>query len=186
MSGMIQRLRRSIRYRTDRLILNFNRHMFFSNRMRMAIYRVLGLRADDGAMIWCGNRINHADRISIGRNSILGPGNVLLSQGGIEIGENVNISGFSFLISQEHDVASPMLATRLAPIQIHDYVWIATNVTILPGSVIGRGAVVAAGAVVTGNVPPCTIVAGVPARKIGERKDNFKYNTRDVRGLKWM
>ena len=108
-------------YRLRKLVLNFNRHLFFSNVMRMAIYRALGVKADEGAMIWCGNpRINHADRISIGRNSILGPGNVLLSQGGIEIGENVDISGFSFLISQEHDVASPRLATRLAPIRIDD------------------------------------------------------------------
>ena len=50
------------------------------------------------------------------------------------------------------------------PIVIGDYVWIATNALILPGVTLGRGAVVAAGAVVLKDVPPLGIVAGNPAR----------------------
>ncbi len=173
-------------YWLRRVVLNLNKHLFFSNVLRMAIYRWLGLQAAEGAIVWCGNRINHADRIRIGRNSILGPGNVLLSQGGIEIGENVNISGYSYIISQEHDVTIPQFRTTLAPVRIEDFAWLATNVTILPGVTIGRGAVVSAGAVVTKDVPACIIVGGVPARKIGERRDDFQYHTRDELGLKWL
>lgn len=168
------------------ILLRLNRHVFFCNRLRMAIYRWLGVQCADGAIIWCGARINHPRHVSIGRNSIVGPSTVLLSQGGISIGENVNISGFSFLISQEHNTQSARLETTLAQVNIEDYAWLATNVTVLPGVTIGRGAVVAAGAVVTKNVPPCTIVGGVPARPIGKREDHFDYKTLDDKGLKWL
>lgn len=169
-----------------RLLLRVNRHVFFSNALRMWMYRQLGVEAEEGAIIWCGARINHPGRISIGRNSIVGPNTVLLSQGGIRIGANVNISGFSYLISQEHNVQSAGLETTLAEVVVEDYAWLATNVTVLPGVRIGRGAVVAAGAVVTRDVEACGIVGGNPARKIGSRPDEFAYHTRDDRGLKWL
>lgn len=169
-----------------KLLLRINRHVFFSNALRMFVYRRLGIEAEEGSIIWCGARINHPNRISIGKNSIVGPNTVLLSQGGIRIGANVNISGFSYIISQEHDTQSPGLETTLAEVAIEDYAWLATNVTILPGVRIGRGAVVAAGAVVTRSVEPCAIVGGNPARQIGTRPDRFTYHTRDDRGLKWL
>lgn len=55
-----------------------------------------------------------------------------------------------------------------APIHIGRNVWIGANAVVLPGVSIGDGAVVAAGAVVTKDVPPCTIVGGVPAKKLKE------------------
>ena len=58
---------------------------------------------------------------------------------------------------------------------IEDYVWIASRATILPGVTIGKGAVVACGAVVTKDVEPMTVVGGVPARKIGERINLLEY-----------
>jgi maltose O-acetyltransferase len=58
---------------------------------------------------------------------------------------------------------------------IGDHVWIAYRAVILPGVTIGEGAVVAAGAVVTRDVEPFPIVAGVPAKKIGERNRNLDY-----------
>lgn len=55
---------------------------------------------------------------------------------------------------------------------IENYVWLASRVTVLPGVTIGRGAVVAAGAVVTKDVPPLAIVGGVPAKIIGRIGQN--------------
>lgn len=184
--GRIKRFIGALWEGAAKLLLRFNRFLFFSNRSRMAIYRLLGVRAADHAIIWCGARINYPDRIEIGRNSIIGPDTVLLSQGTISIGENVNISGFSFIISQEHNAHSPGLETTLARVLIEDYVWLATNVTILPGVRVGRGALVAAGAVVTKDVPDFAIVAGNPARQIGSRPMDFTYHTCDDRGLKWL
>jgi maltose O-acetyltransferase len=54
-------------------------------------------------------------------------------------------------------------------VSIEDYVWLGARAVILPGVTVGRGAVVAAGSVVTKNVPPLTIVAGIPARPVGMR-----------------
>jgi len=169
-----------------KFMLRIARKMFFSNRMRMGLYRWLGLKADEGSIIWCGNKINDCINISLGRNSILGPCNVLLAQGGIEIGENVNISGFCFIISQEHDIHDPGLRTTLAPVIIEDYAWIATGVTILPGVRIGKGAIIAAGSIVTKNVEAFAVMAGNPARKIAERNSELAYTTHDDRGLKWL
>jgi maltose O-acetyltransferase len=58
---------------------------------------------------------------------------------------------------------------------VEDYAWISCRSIILPGVKIGYGAVVCAGAVVTKSVDPYTIVAGVPAKKIGEREKDLKY-----------
>ncbi|WP_303047812.1 acyltransferase [Thalassospira lucentensis] len=167
-------------------LLRFNRSLFFSNDLRMRIYRWLGIKADKHSIIWCGAHINHPKLIQIGENSIVGPRTVMLSQGGIVIGKNVNISGFSFIISQEHNVSSPSLETTLATVKIDDFAWLATNVTILPGVHVGKGALVAAGAVVTKDVPPHTVVGGNPARKIGMRAETFSYSTKDDKGLKWL
>ncbi|HPU00025.1 MAG TPA: DapH/DapD/GlmU-related protein, partial [Armatimonadota bacterium] len=79
------------------------------------------------------------------------------------------------LITAQHDMNDPDFANVLAPIVIEDYVWIGSRATVLPGVRIGRGAVVAAGAVVTRDVAPLTVVGGVPARPIGERKPGMRY-----------
>tara|TARA_A100001234_G_C12319504_1_gene256936 strand:- start:48 stop:506 length:459 start_codon:yes stop_codon:yes gene_type:complete len=152
----------------------------------MYIYKFLGLKFKKKAIVWCGAKINYPGRIFIGENSVIGPSTTLLSQGEIEIGNNVNISGFNFIISQEHNVKDPELKTILKKVIIEDYVWIATNSTILPGVRIGKGAVVAAGAVVTKSVKPFDIVGGNPAKKIGTRIKKISYNTLSFNGIKWL
>lgn len=168
------------------LITRFNKYMFFSNHIRMWVYRILGMKTAANCIVWCGVRMNHPSLITLGENSIIGPNTVLLSQGGIKIGANVNISGFSYIISQSHDTQSPQLQTVLKEVVIEDYAWLATNVTILPGVRVGRGALVAAGAVVTKDVEDFTIVGGVPAQKIGKRATDLAYSTKDCDGIKWL
>ena len=60
--------------------------------------------------------------------------------------------------------------------RIGDWAWLSFRSTILPGVTIGEGAVVAAGAVVTRDVPPYAIVAGIPARVVGERPRELDYD----------
>ena len=67
----------------------------------------------------------------------------------------------------EHDPQSPDFAIRGGPVVIEDYAWIGGRAVILPGLRIGEGAVVATGAVVTKDVPPYTIVGGVPDTRSG-------------------
>lgn len=88
---------------------------------------------------------------------------------GIAIGDCVNIAAEVRIYTREHDIDSPDFAERGGPVVIEDYVYIGTRVTILPGVRIGRGAVVASGAVVTKDVAPMMLVGGVPARPIRQR-----------------
>lgn len=94
----------------------------------------------------------------------------------IEIGNCVVINDGVRLITGSHDIHSPTYDHVFAPIIIEDHAWIATDAMILKGVRIGRGAVVAAGAVVTRDVPPFTVVGGNPAREIGTRRiESFDY-----------
>jgi acetyltransferase-like isoleucine patch superfamily enzyme len=115
-------------------------------------------------------------QIVIGNNSVVNPFCLLDGRiGKIRIGNCVDIARDTFIFTREHDPNSDDHGGKSADVIIEDYVWIAARAIILPGVTIGRGAVVAAGAVVTKNVSPMTIVAGVPARKIGERKSKLQY-----------
>ena len=67
------------------------------------------------------------------------------------------------------------MASKGGLVVIIDRAWISCRVVILPGVTVGEGAVVAAGAVVTKNVPPYTIVAGVPAKEVGKRTKDLRY-----------
>jgi acetyltransferase-like isoleucine patch superfamily enzyme len=95
----------------------------------------------------------------------------------VTIGANVRIAPYTIILDSDfHDVIDHFSEGRSAPVVIEDNVWIATRATILKGVRIGRNSVVAAGAVVTHDVPPNTIVAGVPARvirAIGTRTRTF-------------
>lgn len=153
------------------ILLRLNRHNILSRRLRVMIYRDLcGMKVGGQTDIWAGNRFNVADSVTIGRNTIVGPCNVFLARGGMTIGDHVNLSGFSYFISQAHDARGANFnPTVFKPVIIENHVWVATHAMIMPGVKLGQGCVVAAGAVVTKNVEPFTIVAGNPARVIGQR-----------------
>jgi len=93
----------------------------------------------------------------------------------LRIGEDVDIGPYTHIWTLGHDPGSGEHVDAGAPVTIEDHVWIASRVTILPGVTIGRGAVVAAGAVVTKDVPSKAIVAGVPAKVIGQRENDLTY-----------
>lgn len=115
-------------------------------------------------------------RISIGDFTNINKKVLLDGRGGnLEIGNCVDIAQDVYIWTLQHDYNDPYYASVGKSVQIDDYVWVATRATILPGVHIGRGAVVASCAVVTKDVPPLAIVAGVPARIVGWREDNMKY-----------
>ena len=87
------------------------------------------------------------------------------------IGNHVDIASSVMIYNSEHDLEKADFSARTEPVKIEDYVFIGPRAIILPGVKIGKGAVVAAGAVVTEDVPDFAIVGGVPAKVIGERKN---------------
>jgi len=114
--------------------------------------------------------------IKIGNHCVIGNDAFLDGRCRITIGNNVVLSMGVWIWTWQHDPQSPMFESRGGPVVIEDYAWISSRVTILPNVIIGRGAVVAANALVTKNVKPYTIVGGVPAKVIGERTKDLRYH----------
>jgi acetyltransferase-like isoleucine patch superfamily enzyme len=93
------------------------------------------------------------------------------ARGPLAIGEHVSISPDVTILTASHGVNDPGFRVEIRPVVIEDHAWIGTRALILPGVTLGRGCVVAAGSVVTRDVAPLSIVAGVPARPVGVRDD---------------
>lgn len=147
-----------------------------SQYLRVLFFRYLfGMRIAKGGVIYSGSEFRAPQKITIGRNSIVGNNCVLDGRRVLEIGSNVNISSGVWIWTLHHDVQSPIFAVVGDKTIIHDRVWLCSRSIILPGVEIGEGAVVASGAVVTKDVPPYTVVGGTPAKIIGKRTKNLIY-----------
>jgi len=117
--------------------------------------------------------VRNPECLSLGRNVHLGEYVHIRAGGGVTIGDNVAIAAHVTIASQGHPTDLPRChgphwSITEAPVVIEDDVWVGSGAIILPGTRVGRGAVVAAGAVVSRDVPALSVVAGVPARPIGE------------------
>lgn len=93
----------------------------------------------------------------------------------IRTGDDVSLGPNATILTLGHDPQSSTFADRGGRVVIEDHAWVAYGTIVLPGVTVGRGAVVAAGAVVTRDVLPYSIVAGVPARQVGERSRELTY-----------
>ena len=140
--------------------------------------RVLGVHFGEragvhlGCYLWFyGPGQVRRDGVSIGENSRINRDCSIDVRGGVRIGDNVSISPEVVISTAAHSAFDPGFRVELRPVVIEDQVWIGMRAMILGGVTLGRGSVVAAGAVVTKDVPPLTIVAGIPARPVGTRPE---------------
>ena len=140
--------------------------------------RTIGCNVGSGAIVNMRQYIMSPSRLEIGAGSHINQGCVLDCRGSIKIGTHVSISHRVSVFTASHNPQSKEFEYRDGPVEIEDYVWIGANATILGPVKIGKGSVVAAGAVVTHDVSPFEIVAGVPAKKIGERSHDVSYECR--------
>jgi acetyltransferase-like isoleucine patch superfamily enzyme len=119
-------------------------------------------------------RFNFGQYLSVGNDVFLNAGTFIDSKGGVTIGDAVGIGEFVRIFTHTHS-ESNHAERSYAPVTIDDYAKIYTGAMIFPGVSIGEQAIVAGGAVVTGDVPPNTVVAGIPAKPIRLRKNEGKH-----------
>lgn len=145
---------------------------------RKAYLRCLGMGIEQGSMIMKRNTFINPNRVCIGKNSHINTQCILDGRGGLMIGNSVSVSHRVNLMTGSHDYKSKNFQGVFKPIMVKDFVWIGVNATVLQGVTIGEGAVVCAGAVVTKDVEPYAVMAGVPAKKIGDRPKGLAYKCR--------
>jgi acetyltransferase-like isoleucine patch superfamily enzyme len=151
-------------------------HDALSNRIKRALMRWRGATIGARPKIWRDVWVDDYRKLVIGDDVSIGKSAMLQCIGGITVGNEVMIAHGSQIVSAGHRIPDAGESMRfsgldVAPIVIEDGAWIGGGAIVLPGVRVGRGAVVAAGAVVTKDVPPHSIVAGVPAVVITTREN---------------
>lgn len=163
-----------------------------SYALRHRWYRLMGVHLGPGAGVQMGCYLwffgpgqVRRDAVRIGAHTRINRGCCLDARAGLVIGDNVSVSPEVSILTTQHDWRAPGFPLQSRPVVIGDHVWIGMRATILPGTTIGRGAVVAAGAVVSGTVPPLAVVAGVPARQVATRPEAALDYTLDLPMPTW-
>jgi acetyltransferase-like isoleucine patch superfamily enzyme/glycosyltransferase involved in cell wall biosynthesis len=116
--------------------------------------------------------------VHIGDNTVINRFTYLDGRVPLYIGNNVNVSHYTLIQTLTHDPQNPDFVCVEGPVRIGDHAWIGSRVLVMPGVTIGEGAVVAAGSVVTKDVAPYAIVAGVPAKFVKQRTRDLRYRTK--------
>ncbi len=148
-----------------------------SLHIRRLIYKALGCKMGRNNVFHFRTEIREINQLHLGDGNIIGDNALLDARRGLVIGNNVNISSNVSIYSLQHDHRDPLF--RCIPsggkVVIEDRVWLGANVIVLPGVTIKEGAVCCAGCVVTKDVEPFSVVAGIPAKKVNERPRTLDY-----------
>jgi len=139
--------------------------------IRRLTFQLAGVTVGEGSTVHMGCKFFEPRGVKIGKDTKVGSDAFLDGRAPLTIGDHVDIASEVMIYNSEHDLESPGFEAIEEPVTIGNYVFIGPRAIILPGVSIGKGAIVAAGAVVTKDVPPFAIVGGVPAKVIGERKN---------------
>jgi acetyltransferase-like isoleucine patch superfamily enzyme len=144
------------------------RHAFLGQALR-------GFGEGSGVQLGC--RFLNPRKVILGDRNVINSGCLFDGRKhNIVTGKDVSIGPEAAILTLGHDPQSPDFADRGGDVVIGERVWIGYRAIILPGVTIGDGAVVGAGAVVSRDIDSLAIVAGNPARKIGERDSNLTYS----------
>ena len=165
--GEMHLFMRQINEETMRLTCELNNQYHTQEEVREIFSKIIGKPVPDGFRLFPPFYANCGKNITVGKGVFINTGCHFQDQGGITLGDGTFLGNNVILTTLNHDFdPAKRRTTYPAPIVTGKNVWLASNVTVVPGVHIGDGAIVAAGAVVTRDVPPNTIVAGVPARVI--------------------
>ena len=171
--------RHSLKSKISRVVWNIAWTLFFRttpnrlrifNAWRVFLLRCFGAKVGKGCIVFSSCEVWHPWNLEIGDMVALSEKVICYTVDRIKIGNQTTISRDAFLCCAGHDVTSPIMELTYAPIVIGDNCWIAARSIIMPGRTVGDGAVVAAGAVVTKDIEPWTIVGGNPACFVKKRE----------------
>lgn len=172
MSSIKNYIYQAVLYATNHLINKLPCH-----KLRLWWYRTIWrLSVGHRSYILLGTTFDARGNFMLGNGSVINQNCRMDNRGGITIGDNVSISADVIVLTADHDPNSPTFEGRMRPVTIQDLAFVGTRAMILPGITVGKGGVVAAGSVVTKDVQPFTIVAGVPAKPIGTRATDLNYS----------
>ena len=151
---------------TKKLLVQMN-NATNPDEIRNLLSQITGSEIDESVVVFTPLYINYGKHTKIGKNVFINFDCVFLDLGGITIEDGVLIAPKVSLLSEGHPI-EPENRQALVPKAIHikKNAWIGANATILQGVTIGENAIVAAGSVVSKDVPDNTIVGGVPAKII--------------------
>lgn len=153
--------------RSIRLCVEMNAQATELDQVRSRLSEIIGTGIDAQTTIFPPFHTNFGRFIQLGKNVFINHACSFLDIGGITIEDDVQIGPHVNLTSENHPLDPAERKTLLLqPIVIKRNAWIGAGATILPGVTVGENAVVAAGAVVSRDVPPNTVVAGVPANVV--------------------
>jgi len=141
------------------------------NRLRSSFFGWTGVRVGSRCLFMPGLSIPREGNVQIGNDVYINYFCYLDSSADIHIGDHVHLADHVRLLTSTHRIGGPDRRAGeivLAPLRIEDGCWLGSGVTVFPGVTLGRGCIVAAGAVVTRNCEPDGIYAGVPAKRIRE------------------
>lgn len=163
-----------------RIGMELNMQYHTPEEIREIMGRLIGKKVDASFRMFPPFYTDFGKNITIGKDVFINSGCHFQDQGGIQIGDGALIGHNVVLATINHDLnPEENRKNHYAPITIGAHAWIGSNVTILPGVTLGDWTVVAAGAVVTQDVPPRTVVGGVPAKvlKVIPEERMVRYET---------
>ncbi len=153
-------------FATKKLLVKMN-NSTEPEEIRNFLSQIIGSEIDETVNIFTPLHINYGKHTKIGKNVFINFDCVFLDLGGITIEDNVLIAPKVSLLSEGHPISSEDRHSLIPKaIHIKKNAWVGAGATILPGVTIGENSVIAAGAVVSKDVAPNTVVGGVPAKFI--------------------
>lgn len=139
---------------------------------RKFFYILFGVNMPLDSNIYMGANFFNPSGITIGHDSLIGTNCFLDGRAPLLIGNHTSLASEVMIYNDEHNIHDPNYGNSFGQVTIGNYVFIGPRVIILPNIKIGDGAVIAAGAIVTKNVPEFEVWGGVPAKKISNRQIN--------------
>ena len=150
--------------REAQLCFKLNHTMPYTDEYNSLLKELLG-EMGEGSRVMPPTTVVRGQNVKIGKNVVVMTNSLFMSAGGITIEDDVLVAANAQLISNNHDPEEHQILT-CKPVVLKRNCWIGAGATILPGVTVGENAIVGAGAVVTKDVEPNTVVGGIPAKLI--------------------